>query len=261
MPRCVRGDRVVTKFFARPLRSDFLHRRGLNRLSAFLFLVLMLPVFGYSQESATGNTSTTGTIQGTVKYFGDPKHPWRLGRYYIRNAKSGELAEAVVAISARGLKTPPEKREPVTVEIDQKNFQFTPETTAIRVGDHVRFLNSDDHTHNVKTSHPDFSFNVAMPVGSKHTETFKMATGIGQPYRIDCVFHSAMQSWIFVFDHPWFQVTEVDGRFLMKDVPVGEYRLDVVHPAGGLRHRQTIRVVAGEVSEIEIRMKPKAVEP
>ena len=246
---------------ARPLRSDLFHQRSLPRLSAVLFFVLMVPVFGYCQESTTGNASTTGTIQGTVKYFADPQHPWRLGRYYIRKAKSGELAEAVVAISARGLKSPPEKREPVIVEIDQKNFQFTPETTAIRVGDHVRFLNSDDHTHNVKTSHPDFSFNVAMPVGSKHTETFKMATGISQPYRIDCVFHSAMQSWIFVFDHPWFQVTDVDGRFLMKDIPAGEYRLDVVHPAGSLRHRQTIQVVAGEVSTVEIRMKPKTAEP
>lgn len=251
----------MTECFARPLRSNLFDRRGLDRLSAFLFLVLMVPVIGYCQESGTRETSTTGTIQGSVKYLADPQHPWRLGRYYIRNAKSGELAEAVVGISRRGLKAPPEERQPVTVEIDQKNFQFTPETTAIRVGDHVRFLNSDNHAHNVRTSHPDFSFNIAMPVGSEHTETFKMATGINQPYRIDCVFHSAMRSWIFVFDHPWYQVTEVDGSFHIKDVPVGEYRLDVVHPAGGLRHRQTIQVVAGEVSEIEIQMKPKTAKP
>ena len=252
---------MVMDCFTRPLRSDFLFRRGLHRLSRLSFFVLIMPALGFCQEASTGNTSTTGTIQGTVKYFADPQHPWRLGRYYIRNAKSGELAEAVVAISGHGLKAPGEKREPVTVVVDQKDFQFTPETTAIRVGDHVRFLNSDNHVHNVKTSHPDFSFNVAMPVGSEHTETFKVAGGTSQPYRIDCVFHSAMQSWIFVFDHPWFQVTTVEGSFLMKDVPAGEYRLDVVHPAGGLRHRQTIQVVADEISEVKIRMQPKTVQP
>ena len=241
--------------------SDSLLRGGLFRLPVLSLFVLMLPVCGFCQEVLPGKIPTTGTIQGTVKYFADPQHPWRLGRYYIRNAKSGELAEAVVAISGRGLNATDETREPVTVVVDQKDFQFTPETTAIRAGDHVRFLNSDDHAHNVRTSHPDFSFNVQMPVGSEHIETFKVAGGISQPYRIDCIFHSAMQSWIFVFDHPWFQVTAVEGSFLMKDVPAGEYRLDVVHPAGGLRHRQNIQVVAGKVSEVEIRMKPKTAEP
>lgn len=217
----------------------------------------MLPSLGFGQANSTENKAETGTIRGTVKYIADPQHPWRLGRYYIRNAKSGELAEAVIAISQRGLKPLDEKRDPITVVVDQKDFQFKPETTAIRVGDHVRFLNSDNHAHNVKTSHSDFSFNFTMPVGSEHTETFKVATGTNEPYRIDCVFHNSMQAWIFVFDHPWFYVTTADGSFVMKDVPAGEYRLEVVHPAGDLRERQTIQVVAGKVSNVEIRVQPK----
>jgi plastocyanin len=228
-----------------------------HKLLLFLLFVYMLPSLGFGQANSTENKAETGTIRGTVKYIADPQHPWRLGRYYIRNAKSGELAEAVIAISQRGLKPLDEKRDPITVVVDQKDFQFKPETTAIRVGDHVRFLNSDNHAHNVKTSHSDFSFNVTMPVGSEHTETFKVATGTSEPYRIDCVFHNSMQAWIFVFDHPWFYVTTADGSFVMKDVPAGEYRLEVVHPAGDLRERQTIQVVAGKVSNVEIRVQPK----
>ena len=38
-------------------------------------------------------------------------------------------------------------------------------------------------------------------------------------------------------------------------------RLDVVHPAGDLRHRRTIQVVASEVSAVEILMQPKAAKP
>jgi len=231
------------------------------KLLLFLLLVYMLPALASGQTTSIENKAATGTIRGTVKYIADPQHPWRLGRYYIRNAKSGELAEAVVAISQRGLNASDEKREPVTVEVDQKDFQFKPETTAIRVGDHVRFLNSDNHAHNVKTSHSDFSFNVTMPVGSEHTETFKVATGTSDPYRIDCVFHNSMQAWVFVFNHPWFHVTTADGNFVMSDVPAGEYRLEVVHPAGDLRYRQTIQVVAGETSEVEIRMQPKTTKP
>ena len=223
--------------------------------------MLMASVNSFGQENVNKSNAATGTIRGTVRYVADPKQPWRLGRYYIRNAKSGELAEAVVAISNRGLKAKDEKRDPATRVVDQKDFQFKPETSAIRVGDNVRFLNSDDHAHNVKTSHPSLSFNVTMPVGSEHTETFQFASGINQPYKIDCVFHTSMQAWIFVFDHPWFHVTTADGHFLIKDVPAGEYRLDAVHPAGNLRNRQTIQVVAGEIAEIEVRMQPKTEKP
>lgn len=217
-----------------------------------------MPIGVRSQEP-TG--ASTGAIEGTVQYVANAQRPWRLGRYYIRNPKSGEISEAVVAISKRGLKATGEKREFATVEVDQKNFQFIPETTAIRAGDRVRFLNSDNHAHNVKTTHPDFSFNVTMPVGSNHSESFNVASGANQPYRIDCVFHSAMQAWIFVFDHPWYQVTSADGKFHLKEVPPGEYRLDVVHPAGNLRERQTVQVIAGKTSKLEIRLHPSADKP
>ncbi len=218
------------------------------------------PVIVFGQDIPAG-TENTGTIQGTVTYVADSRIPWRLGRYYIKNAKSGEISEAVVAISKRGLKMLGEKREPVTVTIDQKNFQFVPETTAIRVGDQVRFLNSDNHLHNVKTSHPKFSFNVTMPVGSEHTESFDSASGTNQPYQIDCVFHAAMRAWVFVFDHPWYQVTGADGSFQMENVPAGEYRLEVVHPAGNLRHRETVRVVAGETLKVDVALHPITAKP
>ena len=207
---------------------------------------------------STGDSSGTGSIRGIIRYAADPQKPWRLGRYYIRNSKSGELAEAVVAISKRGLTAPKEKREPVTVIVDQKDFQFTPETSAIRTGDRVRFLNSDNHAHNVKTTHPSHSFNITMPVGTEHAETFSVASGIVEPYRIDCALHSAMRAWVFVFDHPWYQVTAVNGKFDLSNVPAGEYRLDVVHPAGNLRHRQNVVVESGKAIDLDIALKPSS---
>jgi len=217
------------------------------------------PQSSNSSSRVDAASADTGTVRGTVIYAADPQLPWRLGRYYIKDSKTGRLAEAVVAISQRGLQADDPRRPAATITVDQKNFQFIPETSAIRAGDHVRFINSDNHTHNVKTSHPKFSFNVTMPVDGEHVEQFQFAGGINQPYRIDCVLHSAMRAWIYVFDHPWFHVTTNDGGFELKNVPVGEYRMEVVHPAGDLRHRQSIQVLAGQTLELVVELRPNAV--
>jgi plastocyanin len=224
-----------------------------------LFAACLLTAFHPLRAEDDSTTDlTTGTIRGTVVYLADPERPWRLGRYYIRDARTGELSEAVVALSGRRLKSPDGGGKPATVTVDQKNFQFTPETVAIRAGDRVRFLNSDDQIHNVKTNHPRHSFNITMPVDGEHVETFRSAGGIRRPYVLGCAFHSAMRAWVFVFDHPWFAVTAERGTFQLQHVPPGEYQLDVVHPAGDLRTRETVTVVAGETTQVQVRLHPSA---
>lgn len=198
----------------------------------------------------------TGTITGKVTYKSDPQRPWRLGRYYLQNPKSGELAEAVVAISLRGLKGPDVTREPRIVTIDQKDFQFTPETVAIRAGDQIKFTNSDAQVHNVQTNHLRQTFNVNMAAGGEHNERFGYAGGIRQPYRIGCAYHGAMRSWVFVFDHPWYGMTKADGAFRLDNVPAGDYRLEVAHPAGDLKSGQAITVKAGESVTVEFQLSP-----
>jgi hypothetical protein len=59
-----------------------------------------------------------------------------------------------------------------------------------------------------------------------------------------------------VFDHPWFHLTGADGTFRLDDVPPGEYRLDVAHPAGDLQASRTITVKAGESVVIEVALSP-----
>ena len=70
-----------------------------------------------------------------------------------------------------------------------------------------------------------------------------------------------MRAWIYVFDHPWFQVTSADGSFVLNNVPAGEYRLEVGHSAGGLRHRENIEVVAGKTLEVEVQLHPSVDKP
>src|SRR5262245_27864659 len=205
-------------------------------------------------SAADDAKTATGSVEGTVSYQVDATRPWRYARYYVKQPKTGELAEAVVALRAKAV--PDAAHEPQTVVIDQQNFQFTPETVVIRRGDSVKFTNADQATHNVQSSSEITTFNVNMPGGGDHTVRFDRPGGIRQPVQIGCVFHSAMRAWIFVFDHPWYQMTTANGKFRMTDVPPGEYDLEMVHPAGELWWRKHIEIKPGETLRIDIRVSP-----
>jgi len=217
------------------------------RLSAFLSVAVAL---------ARVSAGETGTVEGVIKYVPDSKRPWRFSRYYIQNAKNGFLAETVVALERPSLSALAPAAPASKYTMDQLNYQFVPETLAIRAGDTVVISNSDDALHNVMTSDGGEPFNVNVVKGKEFVHAFNKAGGLEHPVRVGCVFHGAMRAWIYVFDHPWFQLTQKDGRFRLQNVPAGEYTLGVVHPAGKLRRTQHIQVKANETNSFEISLSP-----
>ena len=214
-------------------------------------LALSLAV-GLSADELPATKAGLGAIEGTVSYQPDAKRPWRYARYYVKQAKTGELAEAVVALRAKMVADAP--RQPRAVVIDQQNYQFTPETVLLQRGDSIKFTNADQATHNVQSSSDVATFNANLPGGGEHVVKFEKAGGMRRPVTVGCVFHSAMRANIFVFDHPWCQLTAADGKFRLADVPPGEYDLEVAHPAGELRSRQKVVVKPGEVVRIDFRL-------
>lgn len=220
-------------------------------LIASVHACLMADELPAVERTARANAAReTGAIEGTVIYRADPQRSWRYARYYVKDRRQGQLAEAVVALKSPAV--PRDGSDKATAVVDQENFQFTPETLAIRAGDRVKFLNNDNSVHNVRTVHRRHSFNTNIAAGEEYIETFKHATGLRSPYRIECVYHGSMRSWIYVFDHPYFQLTGADGRFRLADVPPGEYVLEMAHPAGQLRSRRKVEVAAGETTQLDI---------
>jgi plastocyanin len=217
------------------------------RLSAFLCVAVVV-VGVYAGE--------TGTVEGFIKYAPDSKRPWKFSRYYIQSTKSGFLAETVVALEKPGLSALAAPPTAGKYTMDQLNYQFVPETLAVRAGDAVLISNSDDALHNVMTSDGGEPFNVNVVKGKDFAHTFNQAGGLEHPIRLGCVFHGGMRAWVYVFDHPWFQLTQKDGRFRLEHVPAGEYTIGVVHPAGKLRRSRRIEVKANETTSLEISLSP-----
>ena len=197
-----------------------------------------------------------GTVEGTVFYRNDRKHAWRLARFYVKSPKSGELAEAVVALGGPSLRRSASAGESAVATVDQKEMRFVPETVAIRAGDRIRFTNSDAQTHNISLNDPRRRFSDTLANGQQAVESFARASGIRRPFALSCQLHSQMQGWIYVFDHPFFQITRVDGRFRLEDVPPGDYRLDVAQSAGELHASRLIQVKPKETVKIDIILTP-----
>jgi plastocyanin len=197
-----------------------------------------------------------GTIEGTVFYRNDRKRAWRLARFYVKSPRSGELAEAVVALAGRSLKKFGPAHDSAVAGVDQKEMRFVPETVAIRAGDRVRFTNSDAQTHNISLNDPRLRFSDTIAKGQDVVEPFPSASGIRRPFALGCTFHSQMQGWIYVFDHPFFQITRGDGRFRLERVPPGNYRLEVAQSAGELYASQLVQVEASQTVKVDLILTP-----
>ncbi len=200
------------------------------------------------------------SLSGTVTYRADPDSPWRFQRYYVADQSTGALAEAVVSLKPTQTIEIPPNDTPANVLVDQENFQFIPETIAVRTGDRVRFTNSDETLHNVMLSHPADAFNVNLGKDEIYEHQFKSSVETFRPHRLGCVYHGSMRAWVFVYDHPFFALTGRDGSFQFKNVPPGEYQLEIHHAAGRLVWNETIKVSAKDALIKNIRLTPKNIK-
>jgi len=115
---------------------------------------------------------------------------------------------------------------PKRATMEQRNKQFVPHVLAVTVGSTVDFPNDDELMHNVFSVASGQVFDLLLyPKGTTRSVTFKYK-GIA---RIYCQIHSTMSAIIAVLDTPWFTVTPPSGKFVIPDVPAGDYVLHVFH--------------------------------
>lgn len=218
--------------------------------------MLSLLLIGIAQfvVNEPGINADLGRIAGNLVFDGEVPRATiadDVGRYrpLFDVGENGELVGAVVWLEPLDADvdatTSGVDRAPAV--IDQIDFHFEPQVTAIMRGQAVLFGNDDAANHNVRADadNPRNQLNIVTPPRTPYEKTFDLEPG-GDAIALHCDVHAWMAGWIYVFDYPWFAVTDDSGTFRIEDVPAGRYCVRVEQPAGDLRAEADVVVAAGE---------------
>jgi len=131
--------------------------------------------------------------------------------------------------------------------MDQRNETFVPHVLAITTGTTVDFPNSDRIYHNVFSLSKTERFDLGRyAVGHSRSVKFDRP-GI---VRVFCDIHSHMNAFILVFSHPFFAVTDAEGRYRIDNVPPGTYNV-IAWNEGVSSDAQPTTVPDGAAAELD----------
>jgi plastocyanin len=171
--------------------------------------------------------------------------------------KGGGLGNVVVFVSDARFEGKP--APVVGATLDQKHCRYFPHVQAVTVGTPLSLMNNDAILHNVHANDTGLTvFNVAMPIKGQKLPIPMRKAGL---VKLQCdAGHTWMNGWIYVFDHPYFAVTDGNGAFTIKDLPAGEYTVELWHePAdgqgSGVRQTTKIKVADGPPAKLDVALK------
>ena len=119
---------------------------------------------------------------------------------------------------------------PAQHALDQPDCRFEPRVIAARDGDTVRVKNSAPIRHNVNCAGCGLEYNLTLEANRDAVKGPLRADP--RPAAVRCDIHPWMRAWLRVFDHPYFAVTDKDGRFEIEKAPSGRWRLVYWHERG-----------------------------
>jgi hypothetical protein len=217
-----------------------------------------------------GPALAAGSIQGTVKIVkpapaAPPLPVVKDGAVCGKEApndlvvadKSGGLANVVVFL--KDVKVAGKPAPVANAALDQRQCRYFPHVQALTVGTQLSLMNNDAILHNVHANETNMTvFNVAMPIKGQKLPIPMRKPGL---MKLQCdAGHTWMSGYVYVFDHPYYAVTDEKGAFTIKDVPPGDYTVELWHEApdgqgSGVRTTSKVKVTDGAPAKLDLSMK------
>ena len=163
----------------------------------------------------------------------------------VRLGKDRGLMDVFVFVK-KGLaaKEYPIPEEPA--QLNQIGCMYRPRVQGVRVGQKFNIVNSDPTTHNVRgLAKKNRPFNFGQIGPGTRGRVFDKPE---HPVKIKCDIHPWMAGFIFIMDHPYFAVTDADGKFSIEGLPTGKYTIEAWHELFG---KQTLEVEVSDSGSAE----------
>ncbi|MCU0793782.1 MAG: hypothetical protein MUE42_13245 [Opitutaceae bacterium] len=143
----------------------------------------------------------------------------------LADSRGRPVADAVVSLHPLDQPAPPAAQPAPEITIAQRDSEFVPLVTAVRVGTAVRFPNEDKIQHQVYSLSAAKRFEVPL-----HSGATAPAIALDQPgvVAVGCNIHDWMRSFVVVLDTPWFAISGRDGVARVS-APPGRYRREIWH--------------------------------
>jgi plastocyanin len=206
--------------------------------------VLLTSVAGRQAQGASGS------IRGRVEFKGGPSQvqtrpiPARPGAPPRRLGVSAPQAVLYLATAPRGAFEQPESGR---AKLDQRDETFVPHLLAITTGTVVDFPNSDSIYHNVFSLSKVARFDLGRYAAGRSRSVRFEKPGI---VRVFCDIHSHMSAFILVFSHPFFAISDEEGRYRLDGIPAGTYSVVAWSDKGSFEPR-TVTVADGTVVQLD----------
>ena len=217
-------------------------------LAALGLAALALP--GYGPVDAARNGAITGHVELTRPPVAVGRRPGvtDLGTPPLQPMAEPQMSVVYLEVAPRGAF---EQTDTTRAIMDQRNETFVPHVLAITTGTTVDFPNSDHIYHNV------FSLSKTRPF-----DLGRYAVGRSKSIRFDrpgvvrvfCDIHSHMSAFILVFTHPFYAVTDSDGRYRIDNVPPGTYNV-VAWNEGLASEPRAVTVPDGAATELDFSLR------
>ena len=216
------------------------------------------------------DTATAGDVKGVVSFDGaapanvvikmnaDPvcvkanKDPQSQETYAVTD---GKLANVFVYVKD-GLGSYVFDAPSETAKIDQHDCRYHPHVFGMRVGQALEIVNSDPTLHNIHAlPKGNAEFNTGQPIQGMTTKHTFDKPEVMVPFK--CDVHGWMNAYVGVMSHPYYAVTDKDGKFELKSLPPGTYTIEAWHEKFGT---QTASVTLGakDSKDITFTFKPAA---